>query len=106
MTRHKAFKMKFYKFLLIVLIVLTVPSCKDDPEIGTISFTSSADCDIRLFDSRGEQVARVHYELAKTSAVVTMKRSGVYIVQAVNGDTTYKEPIAYPGGNLEYHITF
>jgi len=101
--------MKFYKFLPIVLIVLTVTTfstCKDDPEIGTISFTSSADCDIRLFDSRGEQIARVHYELAKTSAVVTMKRSGVYIVQAVNGDTTYKEPIAYPGGNLEYHITF
>ena len=92
---------------LIVLIVLTVPACSDDdPILGSISFTSSADCNIRLFDSNGREIARENYEVGKAPFVVQMKRSGIFIVRAVNGDKTYKEPLTYAISNHEYFIEF
>ena len=89
------------------LILLTVPACSDDdPILGSISFTSSADCNIRLFDSNGREIARENYEVGKAPFVVQMKRSGIYIVRAVNNNQTYKEPLTFVNGNIEYFIEF
>jgi len=42
----------------------------------------------------------------KAPFVVQMKRSGIFIVRAVNGDKTYKEPLTYAISNHEYFIEF
>ncbi|MCL2436253.1 MAG: hypothetical protein FWD09_09000 [Lentimicrobiaceae bacterium] len=95
-----------YLRLFSLLSVLFFASCKEDPIIGSISFTASHDCDIRLFDSNGNQIARDQYETEKAPFVIQMKRSGAYIVHAVHEDKTIKEPIAYPGGVFERFIEF
>jgi len=100
---------RFFPLLivLIVLIVPTVPSCSaNDPILGAINFTASHDCDIRLFDSAGREIAHEKYELGKAPVVVQMSRSGIFIVRAVNGDKTYKEPLTFVNGNIEYYIEF
>jgi len=99
--------MKPLSFLSLFIFFILFSACKDDdPIIGSISFTSSADCNIRLFDSRGKQIARVYYELGKAPAVVQMNRSGVYIVRAVNSNAILNEPLAYQGGDIVYLIEF
>jgi len=95
-----------YLRLFFLLSILFFASCKDDPIIGSISFTASHDCDIRLFDSNGNQIARDQYETEKAPFIVQMKLSGIFIVRAVNGDKTYKEPLTFVNGSIEYFIEF
>ena len=92
---------------LCILVILVVSACSHDDEmIGAITFTSSVNCDIRLFDSRGRQVGREYYEVGKNPAVIQMKSTGIFIVHATNGNQTIKEPITYIGGNLDYYLRF
>jgi hypothetical protein len=91
---------------LVIILVMFACSDADPDAIGTLSITSTHDCDIRVFDSHGRQLDRQHYEVGKAPAVVTMKSTGIFIVHAVSGNTTIKEPITYAGGNLNYYIEF
>ena len=96
----------FLTFLTFFCILL--PSCLDDDErvIGSISFTADADCDIRLFDSNGRQIARGNYELEKAPFVVSLKHSGVYVVHAESeGKPTKKDPVTFVV-SMEYYIEF
>jgi hypothetical protein len=92
------------KILFLCFIILY--ACSEDKDIGTISFTSNRDCEIRLFDSHGRQTGHKHYEAGNSPAVMDMKRSGIYVVYAASADKTIKEPLTYMGENLEYHIEF
>jgi hypothetical protein len=96
-------KFLILNFSFLILLV----ACSEDKEIGSISFTSNQDCDIRLFDSHGRQVAREQYEVGKAPAVVQMKSSGVFVIHAESqGQVTKKEPITYVTGNMEHYIEF
>jgi hypothetical protein len=99
---------KKFIYFISLLCILFFAACSDDDTapIGTISFTSTHDCDFRLFDSHGRQVARDQYEVGKPPTVITMKSSGAYIVQATNDEKTVNQPFAYPGGNMNYYIEF
>jgi len=88
------------------LFFLAACSVENDKDIGTILFSSSHDCDIRIFDSAGRQTARISYELGKVPELVYVKRSGVYIVHAVSGNLEYKEPLTFVNRNIEYYIEF
>jgi len=99
--------------LLSILILAACSGIGDDKPIGSILITATHDCDVRLFDDSGRQTAREHYEVGKAPIVVSMKRSGLYIVQAkfigsglAPAHTTINEPIAYPGGSFDYCIEF
>jgi len=99
--------------LVIILVMFFACSDPAPAHLGTIVFTASHDCDIRLFDCTGNQIAREQYEVGKSPAVVNMKSSGVFVVHAVfvgaglaPARTTIKEPMAYHSGNLEYYIEF
>jgi hypothetical protein len=96
-----------YSLFIFLFSVAFFAACSETDDIGTIAFTASHDCDIRLFNSKGEQIAREPYEVGKAPAVVYMKSSGVFIVHAASdGQTTVKEPVTYVGGNMEYFIEF
>jgi len=91
--------------LLIVLFFLSACSV-DEPILGSISFTASHDCDIRLFDSAVRQIAHQQYEIEKSAVIVSMKRSGVYVVHAVSDAKTIKESLTFVNGNIDYYIEF
>ena len=97
-------------FSISIFCVFALCSCtKYDnlPTLGTIMFSTSHDCDFRLFNSNGDQVAREFLEASRPPIVVRMKESGVFVVYAEsNGMKTKKEPITYRGGNIEYYIEF
>jgi hypothetical protein len=99
---------KSIRFLVFCFLVLC-SSCtdnKDLPSLGSITFTSSDDCDIRLFDSRGRQVAHEPYETGKPPVVVDMKSTGIFVIHAEGAGVLKKEPVTYPGGNIDYYIDF
>jgi len=108
--------MKSAKLLILnfsFLILLAFSSCKEETVIGSLSLSSSHDCDIRLFDSQGRQIARENYETEKPPVIIQMKHSGVFIVHAefvgaglAPAQTKIKDPIAYPGGVFEHYIEF
>jgi hypothetical protein len=86
-----------------------------DEHPGTIMFTATHDCDIRLFDSDSVQIAREHYEVGKKPAIVYMKSSGEFTVHAVGygfdpslypDPKPYIQPLTYKNGILEYYIEF
>ena len=103
--------MSFYRLFLSVLIVAFAPSCTDsdnNQRVGTIMFTSTHDCDIRLFDNQCGLIAREYYEVGKDPVIFYMKNAGIYIVHAICAITsaTYKKQIDYRSGNVEYCIEF
>ena len=111
-------KSPFVVFRGLLLSFLFFSACSvfypiyDPPQLGTIMFTSNEDCEIRLFDSQGRQVTRENYELGRAPVIVQMTSSGVFVVRAVSVGSaltpskTFKEPITYVGGNMEYYIEF
>jgi hypothetical protein len=90
------------------IFALALFACSDpDPaQIGTIAFTSNADCSFRLFDGSGRQCAHDVYCLGQSPAVVRMKSTGVFIIHAESAGKEIKKPITYLSGNLEYFIEF
>jgi len=102
------FKSPFWGFSGVLLVFLFFAACsvEDDPIQGSISFTSNADCHIRLFDSRGNQIERGQYEVEKEPFVVPLKRTGIYVVHAESdGNPTKRDPITFVG-SMEYYIEF
>jgi hypothetical protein len=96
--------------LVLILVIMVSCSCSTTPDpdgrLGSIMFTATHDCDIRLFDSNGRQVAREQWEIGKPPAVVQMKSSGIFVIHADNGEKTIKEPITFVRGNIEHCIEF
>ena len=93
-------------FILSILFFFAACSNDDEPIQGSITFTSNADCDIRLFNSNGKQIDRGQYEVEKPPFVVSLKRTGVYVVHAESaGKATKKDPITF-FGSMEYFIEF
>jgi hypothetical protein len=71
-------------------------------------FTSDVDFEFRLFDDKGNQVARDWYEAGKPPTVVHLKSTGFYVLLATRQDTKAqkKEPLRYSGGTYEYFVEF
>ena len=98
----------------LFLILLFFTACSSDETVlGSISFTANADCDIRLFDVGGDQIARGNYVVGKDPFIVVMKNSGMFVVHAVfNGsgtapkNTTFKQTMTYISYDVEYFIKF
>jgi len=94
---------------ILLVVFLTVSCSQDDNSLptvpGTIQFTSSHDCEFRLFDSDGRQLVREFYRPGSVT-VVRMKTTGIFILHAVSASKTIKVPISYIGGNKEYFIEF
>jgi len=94
-------------FFLSIIIALFFAACSEDPaERGSITLTATHDCDIRLFDSQGRQIARENYEVGKEPVIIKMQYSGVFIIHAVSSDKTVKEPITFHSGHIEHYIEF
>ena len=106
MTRLKFLKSLNLLILNSSFLILFAACSVDEPLLGSIMFTSNQDCDIRLFDAGGAQIARINYEIGKEPAIVQMTRSGIFIVHAVGETRTIKDPITFVNGNLEYYIEF
>ena len=93
--------------ILLLALSLFFHSCKDDPIIGSITFTASHNCDVRLFDSQGREIAHVTCDLTRQPAVVEMTRSGLFVVLAeCPGKESVKESLPYPGGDIQHYIQF
>jgi len=102
--------MKTVQIFFLLCVIFFAAACSDatnPPDIGSIAFTSTHDCDFRLLDSHGRQIARDFYELGKQPIIVRMTNSGLYVVHAESpGQKTIKVPLPYPGGNIEHYIEF
>ena len=105
---HQNSTHKFVLFLSILIAIFFVACFDGAPsERGSITFTATHDCDIRLFDSQGRQIARDSYEVGKPPTIINMKTTGLFFVLAETPDgKTKKEPIPFPGGNIEHYIEF
>lgn len=91
---------------IIILFSIILFACSDEQPIGSISFSSDIDCDIRIFDSAGRQIAHEKYKVENIPVVVTMNRTGIYVVRAVSEEKTVKNNFAYTGGDVPYFIIF
>ena len=107
MTRPRPHRPQSLLIFLIAVLLFSAAACYDDDTVlGSIMFTANADCEIRLFDSHGREIAHDHYETEKEPFVVQMKRSGVFVVHAVAGNKTIKEPLTFVRDNIEHYIEF
>jgi hypothetical protein len=101
--------MKTTHILPFVLILFFI-ACSDGdaPERGTITFTATHDCDIRLLDSIGRQIARQNYEVGRAPVIFYVNNPGLFFVCAVTvgNNKTYKEPFTYHSGHIEHYIEF
>ena len=99
--------MKRIRIILIACILMICAACKEMEPVGSIAFTAAVDCQFRLFDSKGREIAFENYEVGKEAAVVEMKSTGVFVLQATSeGKESVKEPLHYHGGDVEYFIEF
>ena len=101
------FSLRFAPLILFCALLCSCKDYNDLPTLGTITFSTTHDCDLRLFNSKGDQVAREHLEAERPPIVINMKETGVFIIHAeAEGMKTIKEPITYHSGNIEHYIEF
>jgi len=102
--------MKILSLFLFVSIICGVTSCYDDapPSLGSgsIMFTSSHDCKIFLVNCDSVTIAGDYYEIGKAPLIVYMKEIGDYIVFAETNTLSFKNPLVFLGGHIEYFIEF
>ena len=98
--------MKYFALILFFIFVSCSDEIKND---GTIMFTSNENCEFKIYTvSNGKFISSGIYELEKNPTVIYIKNADLYIIHAetYNSKKTYKKPVHFNGGILEYFIEF